>query len=269
MLLSAFFQRRENRIAKFPEGRVGFAVGDIHGRSDLLRHALDRLARERDKLGADKEPLLVFLGDYVDRGPDSPGVIDLLIERAGEGFETHFLKGNHEAAMLAFMEDPLLHRGWLTHGGLETMVSYGVRPLPSIAAADGAIIAAAEKLKELVPSSHLEFLNGLEKYVVAGDYLFVHAGVDCGRPLDSQTEEDLFWARKKFISDKRRYSHFIVHGHTPVDAPYGDERRICIDTGAYATGRLSIAKFEDELASALIIDIDGDHSAAAYWASLK
>jgi serine/threonine protein phosphatase 1 len=268
MPLAALFGRKQERSARFEEGRIGYAIGDVHGRSDLLTRMFERLEREAASAGV-REPLLVLLGDYVDRGPDSAGVIDTLLKRAPAGFELRFLKGNHEAAMLAFLEDPVAHRGWLAHGGLETMASYGVRPLPAIAASDDVIGAAARRLRMQVPGEHLDFLKALDRFVVAGDYAFVHAGVDCGRPLEEQADEDLFWARKRFLADKRRFSHVVVHGHTPVEAPYCDERRVCIDTGAYATGRLSAAKFEDDRVSVMTIDIEEGGGAGAYWAALK
>lgn len=266
MPIAGLFQKKkEALVPKFDEGRLGFAVGDIHGRADLLERMLDRLEQET----ASEEAVVVFLGDYVDRGPSSAGVINILLERAKAGRETHFLKGNHEQAMLAFLEDPLSNRAWLAHGGLDTLASYGVHPLPGIAAADGVVAAAAERLREALPAEHLAFLEGLEKFVVLGDYLFVHAGVDCSRRLEEQEEQDLFWARERFISDKRKFSHFIVHGHTPVDAPYRDHRRICIDTGAYATGRLTAARFQDDRASALVLNLEEGGGAGAYWAPLK
>jgi serine/threonine protein phosphatase 1 len=278
MSFAGLFQRKEAPVARFVDGRLGFAVGDIHGRSDLLLRMLERL--DQETAGEDGEggeagetgeaPILVFLGDYVDRGPDSAGVIQTLIERGEAGGEdVRFLKGNHEQAMLAFLDDPLANRAWLAHGGLDTLASYGVHPLPAIAAPDHQIAAAGEQFRDIIPADHLEFLQGLEKFVVLGDYLFVHAGVDCSRKLGDQEEKDLFWARERFIGDRRRFSHFVVHGHTPVETPFADHRRICIDTGAYATGRLTAARFEDDRVSAMMINLDEDGGPGAYWASLK
>jgi serine/threonine protein phosphatase 1 len=268
MPLAALFGRKQERITQFEQGRIGYAVGDVHGRLDLLKRMLERIEQDASSAGA-RNPLVVLLGDYVDRGPDSAGVIEFLRSQAPENFELRFLKGNHEAAMLAFLEDPIAHRGWLAHGGLETMASYGVRPLPPMMASDDVIGAAARRLRLALPGEHLDFLERLERYVVAGDYAFVHAGVDCGRPLDEQSDEELFWARKRFLADRRRFSHVVVHGHTPVEAPYCDDRRICIDTGAYATGRLTAAKFDDERVSVMTIDMEEGGGAAAYWAALK
>lgn len=255
MPFSALFRPKGVRRARFDDARLGFAVGDIHGRADLLARMLDRLEQEVADAGA-AAPLLIFLGDYVDRGPDSASVISMLLDWRPAGFEVRFLKGNHEVAMMAFLEDPIAHRGWLAHGGLDTMASYGVSPLPTIAASDAVVGATARRLRQVLPDAHLDFLHGLERLVVVGDYAFVHAGIDCGRPIQSQSDDDLFWARHRFLSDKRKSSHLIVHGHTPVDAPYRDSRRICIDIGAYATGRLCAARFEGDKVSFFLVSVD-------------
>jgi len=247
MRLLRMFERAPPPAARFADGRVGFAVGDIHGRADLLGEMLnlleERAETERREAG---EPIIIFLGDYVDRGPDSAGVIDLMLQGRPRGYVRHCLKGNHEQSMLQFMEAPLENRAWLLQGGAETLVSYGVQPPPPVTAAEDDWIAVAAALKERVPPAHLEFLRGLERYVVYGDYAFVHAGVDAGRSIEEQTDDDLFWSRDRFIASKRRFSHRVVHGHTPVDRPYADHRRIAVDTGAYASGTLSAARFEGE-----------------------
>lgn len=239
------FERAPPPAARFPDGRVGFAVGDIHGRADLLTEMmtlLEERAEEERRNG--NEPVVVFLGDYVDRGPNSAGVIELLLSGRPSGFRRHYLRGNHEQSMLDFMEAPLENRAWLLQGGAETLVAYGVQPPPSVGAQDEDWVAVASALKERVPQAHLDFLNGLERYVAYGDYAFVHAGVDAARTLEEQTDEDLYWIRDRFIASRRRFSHRVVHGHTPVDRPYADERRIAVDTGAYASGTLTAARFE-------------------------
>jgi len=233
--------------SSFSEGRVGFAVGDIHGRADLLAQMFtlleERAERERRAWG---EPIVVFLGDYVDRGPNSRAVIDLMLEGRPTGYRRHCLKGNHEQAMLLFMEAPLENRAWVLQGGAETLVSYGVQPPPPVGTKDEDWTSVAAALKESVPQTHLDFLNGLERYVAYGDYAFVHAGVDAARTLEDQTDDDLYWSRDRFLASKRRFSHRVVHGHTPVDRPYIDQRRIAVDTGAYASGTLTAARFEGE-----------------------
>ena len=245
MALLRMFERAPPPAARFPDGRVGFAIGDIHGRADLLTEmlaVLEERAEAEQREGG--EPIVVFLGDYVDRGPNSAAVIDLLLSGRPQGFRRHFLKGNHEQSMLAFMEAPMDNRAWVLQGGAETLVSYGVQPPPPVGAQDEDWISVAATLKARVPRAHFEFLNRLERYVVYGDYAFVHAGVDAARTLEDQTDEDLYWSRARFIASKRRFSHRVVHGHTPVDRPYADERRIAVDTGAYASGTLTAARFE-------------------------
>lgn len=240
-----FFERRTPPPARFPEERVGYAVGDIHGRADLLAEmiaALEERAEADRRAGGD--PIVIFLGDYVDRGRESRRVIDMLLEGGPRGFERRFLKGNHEDAMLAFMAAPLENRAWVLQGGAETLLSYGVQPPPPLNTTDDDWILVAAQLKASVPEAHLAFLNSLERYIVCGDYAFVHAGVDVNRPLEKQTDDDLYWIRERFISARRPFSHRIVHGHTPVDRPYADRRRVAVDTGAYASGTLTAARFE-------------------------
>lgn len=247
MKLLRMFERTPPPAARFPEGRVGFAVGDIHGRIDLLRKMVSLLEERADaERRANGEPIVVFLGDYVDRGPNSAAVIEAMLQGGPLGYERRYLRGNHEQSMLRFMAAPMENRAWLLQGGAETLVSYGVRPLSPVTASEEEWIAVAAALKERVPPAHLQFLEGLERYVAFGDYAFVHAGVDAARSLEEQTDDDLYWSRDRFIASKRRFSHRVVHGHTPVERPYADERRIAVDTGAYASGTLTAARFEDE-----------------------
>ncbi len=230
------------KSARFAPGRVGYAVGDIHGRADLLARLFDRLESEARA----SQPIVIFLGDYIDRGPNSREVIELLLTRRPEGFERRYLMGNHEAAMLGFIADPFANRAWLNHGGLETLGDYGVSPLPSLGAGSTQIEAAGAGFRAVLPDNHLGFFNQLERYIVIGDYLFVHAGVDPQKRLEQQSDADLFWIRKKFLESDKKWPHVVVHGHTPSGKPHRDQRRIGIDTGAYFSGVLSVARFEDE-----------------------
>jgi serine/threonine protein phosphatase 1 len=148
--------------------------------------------------------------------------------------------------MLAFMDDPMANRAWVYHGGLETLVSYGVQPPPSIGATDEDWQTCAQGLKAKLPATHLAFLTGLERYVVMGDYLFVHAGVEVSKSLEEQSDQDIYWSRLRWLNNKRRFTHKVVHGHTPAEKPYIDERRVGVDTGAYASGVLTAARFEGE-----------------------
>jgi serine/threonine protein phosphatase 1 len=230
--------------ALFPTGRVGYAVGDIHGRADLLARMLDRL--ETDPRSSAAPPVVVFLGDYIDRGPDSAEVIELLLTGRPEGFEKRFLKGNHEEALLNFYTDPVAAKAWLGHGGLQTLGAYGVQPLPSLGASSAEITRVGESFRAKLPDAHLRFFNRLERYVTLGDYAFVHAGIDPQRRLDAQADSDLLWIRRRFLESDRRATHVVVHGHTPADQPYRDRRRVGLDTGAYFTGVLTAARFEDD-----------------------
>lgn len=258
MNLLRMFKRQRAPAAKFPEGRVGFAVGDIHGRADLLAEMLALLeSRALDERRVGGEAIVVFLGDYVDRGPNSAAVIDLLVAGRPRGFERRFLRGNHEQAMLGFIEAPLENRAWVKHGGAETLVSYGVQPPSPMGAADHDLIDAAARLKGALPPQHFDFLNNLERYVELGGYAFVHAGIDPERPLNQQTDRDLFWSRGPFLLGKRGFSHRIVHGHTPEQRPFADQRRIGVDTGAYASGVLSAARFEVGAVSFLSVSNPG------------
>ncbi|MES1156716.1 MAG: metallophosphoesterase family protein [Alphaproteobacteria bacterium] len=253
-----FFTRTPHRAARFLSDRVGYAVGDIHGRDDLLANLLAEMeARSQADQRLAGAPLVVFLGDYVDRGPRAREVIDLLLSDRPNGFERRFLMGNHEQSMLAFVQEPLVNRAWVFHGGAETMRSYGVQPPPSVKAEDQAWLDAAAALQSALPPEHLAFLNGLERYLVMGDYLFVHAGVDLTKSLDDQTDTDLFWSRERFLKSKKPFSHRIVHGHTPADVAYVDPRRIGIDTGAYATGILTAVRLEGEEVDLITIQGQG------------
>jgi serine/threonine protein phosphatase 1 len=216
-------------------------VGDIHGRADLLDDMLTRL--ERDARGANDAPVVVFVGDYIDRGPDSRKVLDLLLSGRPYGFERRFLMGNHEQLLLDAFDDPARARRWLNHGGFTTMHSYGVHP-PPMGSAPAAFANTLSRLRDRMPNEHHAFLLGLERYVEIGDYLFVHAGIDPAKPLEEQTDADLYWIRDRFLECRKPLSHRIVHGHTPVRAPTLEASRLAIDTGAYATGTLTAARIE-------------------------
>ncbi|MEZ5957159.1 MAG: metallophosphoesterase family protein [Hyphomonadaceae bacterium] len=226
-------------------------MGDIHGRSDLLADMIALLeARSIDDTRLAGPPIVVFLGDYIDRGHDSAGVISLLAAGGPRYCECRFLRGNHEQSLMAFLDNPMANRGWLLQGGAETLMSYGVRPPPFNGSAQ-AWRDAADDLNACIPAAHHSFFASLERYVELGDYAFVHAGVDDSRSLTDQPDEALYWARETFLGSKRPFSHRVVHGHTPVDRPHADARRIAVDTGAYASGILTAARFEGEAATFL------------------
>ena len=188
-----------------------------------------------------RDPIQVFLGDYIDRGPESREVLDLLVAR-DRSFRSVFLKGNHERYLTEFLGNPPILEAWQRLGGLETLMSYGIRPTLNADAATQTQLAAA--LDQALPKSHRQFLGNLESSFMCGDFFFVHAGVRPGVPLNKQREEDLLWIRQDFLLYEEDFSKIIVHGHTPVMEPEVRSNRINIDTGAYATGQLTCLVLE-------------------------
>jgi serine/threonine protein phosphatase 1 len=229
-------------------GPVVYAIGDIHGQLELLDQLLDIIADDFQALKRNDLPVLVFVGDYVDRGPMSKGVIDRLIQLGGmassNDFQIRTLMGNHEQTMLSFLENPEAGPAWVEFGGGETLTSYGVdrpssRPEPEVWR------EVQVALKRNLPSEHVTFLRGLELSAIYGDYLFVHAGVRPGVPLDRQNPEDLMWIRGDFLSQPHRLDYVVVHGHTPDEEPFIGPSRINVDTGAYATGVLTAVRLTE------------------------
>lgn len=224
-------------LPRLPSGQRIYAVGDVHGHLDLL--ALLQLAIDEDQL--DYPGLActeVYLGDYVDRGPDSAGVLDTLIARQ----RTHgaiCLSGNHEAMMRAALGSREAFERWLGVGGREAVGSYLGARRPA------ALGSLWEAWREAMPPEHVAFLNGLYSHFVCGDYLFVHAGLRPGVPLERQSAEDMMWIRKPFLDCPDWLGHLVVHGHTPGREPEFLPNRINIDTAAYATGRLTCLVLED------------------------
>jgi serine/threonine protein phosphatase 1 len=229
-------------VSAVPAGMRVYTVGDIHGCLPQLERLHAVIAADAASYSGDKT--IVYLGDYIDRGPDSCGVIERLVSSPLDGFTSRYLKGNHEAAFLDFLREPQSYRAWRVHGAPETLMSYGVRP--PLFDAPEAFEAARDSLAEKIPASHLDFLRGLEMSLVIGDYAFVHAGIRPGLALDDQTEYDLLWIREEFVSCTSAHPKVIVHGHTPVEAPLNLHNRIAVDTGAYATGILTAAVLEGE-----------------------
>ena len=229
--------------ARVTEGRRVYAIGDVHGRADLLRELHRRIVA--DARGADGACAMVHLGDYVDRGPDSRGAIDLLLDEAPASFEHVMLMGNHEAMMLDFLERPESGPQWLWNGGAATLLSYGVSP-PAQAGDGAALEEARAALAAALPARHLAFLHALRLSHVEGGYAFVHAGVRPGLPLELQAAEDLLWIRGEFLNSRLDHGHVIVHGHTIGPEVEMRANRIGLDTGAYASGRLSALGLEGD-----------------------
>lgn len=219
-----------------------YAIGDVHGCLDLLLQLERKIVAEI--AGTGQCALVIMLGDYVDRGPDSPAVIDHLLAVPPTGIERLCLAGNHEEAMLAFLGDPKRNADWLEFGGRETMLSYGFE----LAELHGHAVsnrALKHKIDALIPSEHFSFLRQLPSLVVYPHHIFVHAGLRPGVAPDAQDDRDLLWIRQPFLDDLGVAGRMVVHGHTPVDAPFVSNQRVNVDTGAYMSGHLSTVKILD------------------------
>ena len=227
---------------RIPSGLVVTAIGDVHGRLDLLEPILAQ-AERRALAEPSLEHRIVLLGDLVDRGPSSSGVLDRLCAGV-RGCDLVALKGNHEEALLAFLARSGERMDWLGYGGVETLWSYGieVRELLTPARIDALRLA----LDRVLPPAHRRFLDSMPLTTAIGDYFFVHAGVRPGRSLADQAPEDLVWIREPFLSWRQPFEKVIVHGHTPVREPEIRQNRINLDTGAFATGRLTAAVLQED-----------------------
>lgn len=220
-----------------------YAIGDVHGRLDLLERVLDELRADASRARAKgSRTIAVFLGDYVDRGPDSRGVLDRLcrLARGGEdGIIWRFLEGNHEAAMRAFLTVPERNAGWLDFGGDAALASFGV-PVPALEERSApALRAAADALEAALTDDHRRFLDQLDSYYEHGATVFVHAGVRPGVDLALQSRRDLLTIREPFLSTEALPGRLVVHGHTVVTEPEVGKGRIAIDTGACGSGVLT------------------------------
>lgn len=231
-----------DKRARVPLGIRVYAIGDVHGCADLLERAFRFVDDEVTRAGAERI-IHIFLGDYVDRGPDTRRTIDLLIDRA-KTHETVFLRGNHERLMQDFLREPSVLSDWWSLGGAATLMSFGLAPSPKHSPAEESSLR--DELASVMPNSHHRFLASLRSAYICGDFFFTHAGVRPGVALDLQTEDDLMWIREPFLSSQQFFGKMIVHGHTPVREPEIHSNRINIDTGAYATGCLSVLSIEDD-----------------------
>jgi serine/threonine protein phosphatase 1 len=216
-----------------------WAIGDLHGRADLARGLVERILAEPDP-GPGGPLRLVFLGDYIDRGPDAVGTLRLLEEtaRAG-GIEATFLMGNHEAMLLGFLEDPVREARWLRAGGLATCLSFGVGAYATDSPAE--LARVRDELAAAI-APHRAFLAGLAMRHLSGNVLLAHAGADPRLPPERQEAATLLWGHPDFERVPRRDGLWVVHGHRVVDAPRMERGRIALDTGAYFSGCLSAAR---------------------------
>lgn len=232
---------RIDKRACVPPGVRIYAIGDIHGCADLLELALSFIDDDMVHAG-ERRIVHVFLGDYVDRGPDTRRTLELLIERA-KYHEVIFVRGNHEQLMLDFLDRPSVLSDWWSMGGAQTLMSYGLAPRLNCSSAEEASLRDA--LVSAMPASQRAFLGSLRSAYICGDYFFTHAGVRPGVALDRQSKDDLMWIREPFLSSHDNFGKMVVHGHTPVREPEIHGHRINIDTGAYATGCLTVLSVED------------------------
>ncbi|QSW94531.1 metallophosphoesterase family protein [Rhizobium lentis] len=217
-----------------------YAIGDIHGRYDLLLKAEEAILRDGAQLPGQK--LIVTLGDYIDRGPDSAQVIAHLMTPPPDGFDRICLAGNHEIAMLDYIDGWLSYDDWMRMGSAELLKSYGLDPehLPLIFPSGVQLDAF---LRQSLPHTHIDFMRALPVMLETPNVVFVHAGIDPMLPLAAQTEEDLVLIRHRFLESRIPLPKLVVHGHTPNDEPDIRSRRLNLDTRAFRSGRLTVARF--------------------------
>ncbi|WFU39410.1 metallophosphoesterase family protein [Bradyrhizobium sp. CB82] len=240
-MMSFLRSRPAKRKPKLPDGVRIYAISDIHG----CAHLLEPMLRVIDADLAQSRPCYaveVFMGDYIDRGPDTRSTLDILVERSRRG-NAVFLKGNHEAFLVNVLRDPSLLTDWLRVGGAQTLMSYGVSSL-ALGSEQDDPTTLLDELARAIPSEHVEFLRNLRPSFTCGDFFFVHAGVRPGVPLSEQRESDLLWIREEFLQSEQHFSKYIVHGHTPVRSAELLANRANIDTGAYATGNLTLMSIQ-------------------------
>lgn len=227
---------------RIPDGVRIYAIGDIHGRADLLTQMFQRIDEDVAAYPA-AQTIEIFLGDYVDRGPDSREVLALLIDR-GRTHRTVCLKGNHETYPVQFLQRPEILLDWQQLGGLQTLMSYGIAPSISRDASQHEKLSL--DFQKALPVSHRLFLENLKHSYTCEDFFFVHAGVRPGVPLAKQSTEDMLWIREDFLQHQGDFGKIVVHGHTPMLEPEIHPNRVNIDTGAYATGRLTCLVIEGD-----------------------
>lgn len=259
-MISTLFKRKPKppvapSVPRVPDDTVVWAVGDIHGCLDLLKALVDGIVADAASSDASRK-VVIFLGDYIDRGPDSRGVLRYLIDLPKDaGIEWRFLKGNHEEAMLKFLADPSFGPNWCEYGGDAALASYRLRP-PEMKHRVEAWARVSADLNHKVTTEEREFLETLEYSISIGDYFFAHAGARPGIALDRQSERDLMWIRGSFLDDETSFEKVVVHGHTPTKWVHYDQRRLGVDTKAYASGILTAIRLEEKSVSLLQTRVD-------------
>jgi len=220
-----------------------YAIGDVHGYLQLLTSIHQKIRGDLENRPTGQYAI-IFLGDYIDRGPDSAGCVQFLLNLCSEDNHVICLKGNHEDRLEQFLDNPLeLAKSFFTYGGVECAQSYGV-DMSEFRGTDKDILKVCDKLRKKIPYEHKRFYSQLSMTVTLGDYLFSHAGVRPGVSLEQQSDNDLMWIRSEFISNKSLYDKVIIHGHTPTYPMEILPNRINADTWAYDTGVLSCVELE-------------------------
>jgi serine/threonine protein phosphatase 1 len=244
--------------ARGAKGLRAYVVGDIHGRRDLLDQLLGKIHADMERRGP-RETLLVFVGDLIDRGPESAEVVERLRTYSHANVQPVFLLGNHEEVLLRILDgDASLIPSWLKFGGSQCLQSYCLTAKEVSIAEDGHALAL---VRRAIPQQHVEFLRGFVDSCRFGDYLFVHAGIRPGVDLDEQRQSDLRWIREPFLLDESNHGFIVVHGHTISPEVEEKPNRIGIDTGAFATDILTALGIEGD--DRWFIDTRGDASASA------
>lgn len=242
--MTALAMRQDHAAPSLPSvgDRLVYAIGDVHGRLDLLQALVTDIVADAVASQPKLRPLIILLGDYIDRGAESAGVLSFLVAlQAQTAIEVRALKGNHEQTMLQFLDDASVGASWASYGGSDTLIAYGVAP-PAVTAKTAEWEAARLQLCQALPADHLAFLRNLELMIVVGDYVFVHAGLRPGHDLGAQTEHDVMWIRGDFLQSQKPFGKVVVHGHSPTAQVQILPHRLGIDTGAYATGVLTAVR---------------------------
>jgi len=232
-------------LPQVPENSRVYTIGDIHGKVDTLQKIHALIIDDAASVPSHIKLFVIYLGDYIDRGMHSREVIDLLIDSPLPGFESVYLRGNHDQEMLNFLNSPDVNAPWLDMGGSETAYSYGVR-VPKDALATKRLYHIRDDLSSKLPASHLHFLKELKSSYTLGDYFFAHAGINPENGLTSQSTRDLVWGNKKFLKSNDDFGKVVVHGHTVSDEPVIRDNRISIDTGAFLSNVLTCLVLEKE-----------------------
>ncbi|MER8478825.1 metallophosphoesterase family protein [Mesorhizobium sp. M0220] len=224
---------------------VVYAIGDVHGCYKELRSLEQNILV--DSASFERRKLIIMLGDYVDRGPQSARVLDHLLAPPLQGFQRICLAGNHEVVMLNYLDGIISRESWLAIGGLQTLFSYGVDP-SRMADLYGSSEEVDRRIREIIPAGHVSFMRALPVMVYSAKFVFVHAGIRPGIELAAQDEDDLLNIRSEFFEAAHLLERYVVHGHTPVDIPKLEGRRLGIDTGAFQTGQLAALRIVDNRA---------------------